>query len=80
MDNKKKTKIDAARQGKAGGSRRLKKRSFKGNCYTKNNDLTNISSNTTEHQESSAKKLRKSSIHVENSEQSYLLIDMNIFS
>ena len=81
MDNKKITKIDAARRRKTGGSRCFKKCSFRGNRYTKNNDLTNISSNTTEHQVSSAKKLRKSSIHIENSEQSsYLLIDMDIFS
>ena len=76
MDNKKNTNIDAARQRKTCGSRCFKKRSFKGNCYTKNNDLTNIPSNTTEYQVSSAKKLRKSPIHIENSEQSsYLLID-----
>ena len=73
MDNKENTKFDAARRRKTGGSR-FKKRSFKGNRYTKNNDLTNISSNTTEHQVSSAKKLRKSSIHIENSEQSYYLL------
>ena len=76
MDNKKNTKIDAARRRKTGGSGCFKKRSFKGNRYSKS-DLTNISSNITEHQVSSAKKLRKSSIHIENSEQSsYLLIDM----
>ena len=74
MDNKENTKFDAARRRKIGDSRCFKKRSFKGNRYTKNNDLTNISSNTTEHQVSSAKKLRKSSIHIENSEQSYYLL------
>ena len=77
MDNKKNTNIDAARQRKTCGSRCFKKRSFKGNCYTKNNDLTNISSNTTEHQVSSAtaNKLKKSSLYIKNSEQSsfYLL-------
>ena len=50
MDNKKNTKIDAASRRKTGGSRCFIKRSFKGNRYTKSNDLTNISSNTTEHQ------------------------------
>ena len=81
MDNKKNTNIDAARQRKTCGSRCFKKRLFKGNCYTKNNDLTNIPSNTTEYQVSSANKLRKSPIHIENSEQSsYLLIDVDISS
>ena len=80
MDNKKNTKIDAARRRKTGGSGCFKKRSFQGNRYSKSG-LTNISCNTTEHQVSSAKKLRKSSIHIEKSEQSsYLLIDMDIFS
>ena len=60
----------------------FKKTFIQGNRYTtKNNYLTNISSNTTEHQVSPAKKLRKSSTHIENSEQSvYLVIDINIFS
>ena len=64
MDNTKNTKIDVARRRKTGGFKCFKKRSLKGNRYTKNNDLTNISSNTTEHQVSSAKKLTKSSIHI----------------
>ena len=81
MDNKKNTKIDAVRRRKTGGSRCFKKRLFKGIRYTKNNDLKSIFSNTTEHQVPSAKKLRESSIHIENSEQSsYLLIDMDIYS
>ena len=81
MDNKKNPKIGAARRRKTGGSRCFKKGSFKGNRYAKNNDLTNISYNTTEHQVSSTKKLRKSSIHIQNSEQSpHLLIDLDIFS
>ena len=81
MDKKKNTKIDAARPRKTGVSRCFKKRLFKGNSYTKKNDLTILSSNTTEHHVSSAKKLRRSSIHIENSEQSScLLIDMDIFS
>ena len=50
MDHKKNTKIDDASRRKTGGSRCCKKRSFKGNRYTKSNDLKNISSNTTEHQ------------------------------
>ena len=81
MDNKKNTKFDAARRKKTGSSRWFRKGLFKGNRHTKDDDLTNISTNTAEYQVSSAKKLRKSSIHIEDSEQlSYLLIDMDIFS
>ena len=60
MDNKKNTKFDAARRKKTGGSRWFKKGLFKGNRHTKDDDLTNISTNTAEYQVSSAKKLRKS--------------------
>ena len=81
MDNKKNPKIDAARRRKTGVPRCFKKHSFKGNRYTKNNDLTNISSNTTEDQVSSAMKLIKGSLHIEKREQlPYLLIDLDIFS
>ena len=59
MDNKKNTKIDATRRRKTGGSGCFKKQLFKENRSTKNNCLTNIYSNTTEHQVSSPKKLRK---------------------
>ena len=81
MDNKKNTKFDAVRRRKTGGSRCFKKRSLIRETvrYAKNNNLTSISSNTTEHQVSSAKKLRKSSIHIENSKQSSYL-HINIFS
>ena len=79
MDNKKNTKIDVARRRKTRGTRCFKKRSLKQNRYTKNNDLTNISSNTTEHQVSLAKKLRKSSMHVENSKQSPYLLGWIVF-
>ena len=80
MDNNKNTKIDATRRRKTGGFGCFKKQSFKENRSTKNNGLTNISSNTTEHQVSSPKKLTKSFIHNENSERSsYLFIDMDIF-
>ena len=56
MDNNKNTKIDATRRRKTGGFGCFKKQSFKENRSTKNNGLTNISSNTTEHQVSSPKK------------------------
>ena len=81
MDKKKNPKIDAARRRKTGVSRCFKKCSFKGNRCTKNNDLTNTSANTTEHQVSSAMKLIKGSSHIEKREQlPYLLIDLDIFS
>ena len=68
MDNQKTQNLTL--QGEDGGPDVLKNVHSRETVYTKNNDLTNISSNTTEHQVSSAKKLIKSSVHIENSEQS----------